>query len=1279
MRLTTGAPALTGGLVDVARDGGPGLPAGGGAMGALIRAYDWAATPLGPSESWSPSLRMMVSMLLANRFPLLLWWGPDYISIYNDAYRPVLGAKHPQALGLPCCECWAEIWHVLRPLIDSPFQGGPATWMEDLALEVRRHGFAEESHFTVAYSPVPDETAPRGIGGVLATVHEITEKIIGERRIAALSELGARTAQAKSAQEACLAAAAMLAESARDVPFALIYLLEDEGRAARLMAAAGFPEGEVAPAGLVRLAGEESRACPWPLAEAVRTEATVTLEDLPARLARVPPGPWSDPPQSAVVIPIRSTTAHQLAGLLVAGVSSRLRLNEQYHGFFGLVAAQIATAIANTRAYEEERKRAEALAEIDRAKTAFFSNVSHEFRTPLTLMLGPLEDAAADPATPARVRAQLDVAQRNALRLQKLVNTLLDFSRIEAGRVQASYEPVDLAAVTSDLASNFRSAIERAGLVLEVDCPPLAEPVYVDLEMWEKIVLNLLSNAFKFTFRGTIAVRLRREDGGAVLEVADTGLGIAEDELARVFERFHRIEGVVGRTLEGSGIGLALVQELVKLHGGTISVASQVQRGTTFRVAVRLGTDHLPAGRIKGRRTLGSTAIGARAFVEEALRWIPQADGAPGLPLLGEDDPAPPLAGRFDAADGARILLADDNADMRTYLRDLLSRAYSVEAVTHGEEALAAARRRRPDLILADVMMPGLDGLELLRALRADDSLRDVPVILLSARAGEEARLEALQAGADDYLVKPFSARELVARVGARLELLRMRRETERTLREREEQLRLATEAAEVGLWDLDLTTDTLYWPPRVKAMFGISPDAPVSMADFYSGLHPADRQHTSEAFAAACDPQRRALYDVEYRTVGKEDGRLRWVAAKGRGIFAAGGRCVRVLGTAIDITARKSIEAALDEANRRKDEFLAMLAHELRNPLAPIGNASELLARIIVDDSRAETAVQMIKRQVAQLTRLVDDLLDVSRITQGRVELRREPVELATVLAQAVETVGALVRVKRHELSVVSHYEPLYVDGDLVRLVQCVGNLLANAAKYTDPGGKIRVQTRAEDAQAVIEVTDNGAGIGPELLPRVFDLFVQSDRTLDRAQGGLGIGLSIVKRLTEMHAGQVTAHSPGPGLGSTFAIRLPRIARPEVMPETGAIRAPPQRILIVDDNADSAHSLALLLTLSGHTTRVALSSEEALAGAVSFEPQVALLDIGLPRMNGYELARRLRRAPNLAAVRLIALTGYGQTEDRERALAAGFDDHLIKPVDLSALERALTSRSSAS
>src|SRR6266478_2383719 len=417
------------------------------------------------------------------------------------------------------------------------------------------------------------------------------------------------------------------------------------------------------------------------------------------------------------------------------------------------------------------------LSEIDRAKTAFFSNVSHEFRTPLTLMLGPLEDELAERASslpPAR-RERLETAHRNSLRLLNLVNTLLDFSRIEAGRTQASYEPTDLAAYTAELASVFRSAVEKAGLTLVVDCPPLPEPVYVDREMWEKIVLNLLSNAFKHTFAGSITIRLRWCGDYAELAIADTGVGIPKTELPRLFERFHRVKGAKSRTHEGTGIGLALVQELVSLHSGAVSIESEEGKGSTFTVTVKTGTAHIPSDRLGVARTLVSTAARATAYVEEALHWLPNATRDP--PPTGLADIASFPSGATSGARRSRIIWADDNADMRDYVRRLLADRYDVLAVPDGLTALAAAQEQHPDLVLSDVMMPGLDGFGLLRALRADARTRTLPVILLSARAGEDAAIEGLDAGADDYLAKPFSAQELLARVRTHLELARVRRE----------------------------------------------------------------------------------------------------------------------------------------------------------------------------------------------------------------------------------------------------------------------------------------------------------------------------------------------------------------------------------------------------------------------------------------------------------------------------------------------------------------------
>jgi PAS domain S-box-containing protein len=769
-------------------------------MARIMRELDWSKTPLGSVVSWSPALRMMGRFLLSNRFPLLLWWGPQFCQLYNDAYRPILGKKHPQFVGRPVSECWSEIWHILEPLIQTPFEGGPSTWIEDFPLEVNRHGFLEETHFTVAYSPVPDETVPSGIGGVLATVHEITEKVIGERRTMALRDLGASILEERSAEEACARAADVLAQCPKDIIFALLYLLDPAENVARLAGSAGLEENSQSIAPTVIELSDKNAI--WPISNVISTDRLEVVEGLGRRFTSIPCGEWSDPAHSAAVVPIRSNVAHQLAGFLIVGISPRLRFDELYQSFVELAASQIATAVANARAYEEERKRAEVLAELDRAKTVFFSNVSHEFRTPLTLMLGPLEDVLgkASARLDSEEQRQLEVTRRNALRLLKLVNTLLDFSRIEAGRVHAVYEPTNLASLTGDIASVFRSAMEKAGLQFSVKCEPIDEPVYVDRDMWEKIVLNLLSNAFKFTFEGEVALTLKSANDSVELSVRDTGVGISPEEQGRVFERFHRVESTRARTYEGTGIGLALVQELVKLHSGTVRLESTPGLGSTFTVLIPRGKAHLPVDRIGAERTLASTAVSADAYVDEAVRWLPNQSGAiPDEAAKSAMDVPGATRNSTPNEGGDLILVADDNADMRDYVVHLLRGEYNVHAVADGTEAVKAAYQLRPSLVLTDVMMPKLDGFGVLQAIRSNELLKNTPVILLSARAGEESKIEGLHAGADDYLVKPFTAGELIARVTTHVNMAKLRRQAA----EREARLRAEAELERNRLQEL--------------------------------------------------------------------------------------------------------------------------------------------------------------------------------------------------------------------------------------------------------------------------------------------------------------------------------------------------------------------------------------------------------------------------------------------------------------------------------------------
>ena len=641
--------------------------------------------------------------------------------------------------------------------------------------------------------------------------------------------------------------------------------------------------------------------------------------------------------------------------------------------------------------------------------------MSHEFRTPLTLILGPVEDALTLP-TPKLDGARLELVRRNALRLYKLVNTLLDFSRIEAGRAQATFVPIDLASYTTNLASHFQSAAASAGLELVVDCPKLPEPVFVDPEMWEKIVLNMLSNAIKYTLRGTIRVTLAWAGDAAVLTVDDTGVGIGESDLAHVFDRFYRVSGAQGRSHEGTGIGLALARELVELHGGAMSVASKLGQGTTFTARVPRGSAHLAPERIGRASQAAPVATAAAPFVEEALRWSTDTEAfAPGAEVHDDATPAMPAP-----LVPARILLVDDNADLRAYVAGLLGRVFPhVETATNGREALEIARARPPDLVVSDVMMPVMDGFELVRALREDERTRSVPIILLSARAGDESKVEGLDSGADDYLVKPFSSRELLARVRSQLEMSRIRAEV---------------------------------WTDRAR------------------------------------------------------------------------------------------IQELLRSAAVR-DEFLSILAHELRTPVTALALKLQGLLRLVrrapaeSSERRYGDNLEIAVRQTERLTRLFDTLLDASRVALGQLVLEPQELDLPVLVRRAVARVEAEAHARGTTFAVES--SPVVGQWDRRRIEEVVDGLLSNAMKYA-PGTRVDIAVRARGDAAELVVRDRGMGIEPEVLRRVFDRF-ERGVSVDH-YGGFGIGLYLARQIVEAHGGTLRAES-SPQRGSTFTVTLPAFA----------------------------------------------------------------------------------------------------------------------------------------
>lgn len=1201
---------------------------------------------------------------------------------YPDLQRCLSSDLRPQTSGGNRSEFQNLLGHgtaVVGEAFDRAHQG-EGTYIRDQRMFLDRFGYLEEAFMTFSFSPIGVESGE--VGGVFHPISESTDKVLGARRTAVLRDVSAGIAKSQSIEELCDALPQRYESLALDLPFVLFYQLD--GSTLQRMGIAGLDEhSAMAPASV-----ELGSTGGWPFDTAMRSLATTEVSDLQARFGAEPCGPYPEIPTSALLLPITVVGSERPFGFLVAGVSARRALDTEYSDFYALLSNAVSTAVANVVAYQHEQRKAEERAEIDRAKTAFFSNVSHEFRTPLTLMVGPLEDALSDSDEPLgdAQRKRLEVTHRNSLRLLKLVNALLDFSRIEAGRAKASFAATDLAQLTKDLSSVFRSAIEKAGLRYDVTVADLGEPVYLDRDMWEKIVFNLLSNAFKFTFNGSIGVTLKRTDGFARLEIKDTGSGIAVEELPRVFERFHRIENSKGRTYEGTGIGLAMIQELVKLHQGKIGVTSEPGTGSTFYVEIPFGTEHVPSADLSGEATQGTPVVTAPAdtlgtsYIQEALGWLPQAQqAAEGLSSHSVAQAAAKTIINGDATP-IRILLADDNSDMRGYLKRLMENYALVETCGDGEAAYQAICRERPDVVVSDVMMPVLDGFGLIEKVRNNEAIKDVPIILLSARAGEEAKIEGLAAGADDYLVKPFSANELLSRVKYQVDAERRRQAAQSELALSEKYFRSLVDASTAIIWTSDATGSCTYLSKRWGEVTGRDTTLDLGFG-WIDNVHPDDRQHARETLSLA--KQSLGPFNVIYR-LRHANGDYRWAVDSGAPLLD-NGIITGYVGTVIDVhderTAKDAMEVLandLTEINQRQNEFLVTLAHELRNPLAPIRNGLEIMRLSASANQRVNNIHQMMDRQVNHLTHLVDDLLDIARITKGKINLKKERVTIKTVLTNAVEISMPLIEANQHELIVDIGEQDLTIDADPNRITQVISNVLNNAAKYTPNGGKIVVTAFAEGDVAVLTVKDSGIGLSPEALSTVFELFSQIQAEVDRAQGGLGIGLHLVKRLVDLHEGSVAVTSPGKGQGSTFTIRLPRLVTAQTSQSaqigTQTESAPALRILIVDDNRDGAETLSMLMEYCGHTTYVATTGKDALTLAADISPDIVFLDIGLPDMSGYEVAVEMRNIASLKHARFVALTGRGTETDKAQAIAVGFDYHLTKPASLERLNEILSS-----
>jgi len=770
---------------------------GGGETGELMKSMDWGKTVLGSVEEWPQSLKTCVRIVLTSRQPMFVWWGKELINLYNDPYKAIVGGKHPWALGKPASEVWSDIWDEAGPRAQICLQENTGTYDEALLLIMERNGYPEETYYTFSYSPVPGEDGRPA--GIICANTDDTDRIIGERQLRTLKDLGKYILDCESNEEAYQKTIHILKQNPHDFPFAAIYEIKDE-KIAKLQDSTEDRLKTLLPDEI----NIQSRQGIASLFHHVIDEGKLKVfKNAQQVIGHVTGSAWTKAPGNCLVIPLMQSGHPFPFALMVIGLNPFRQPDEKYLDFFRLVADQVATCISTLYAYDQERKRAEALAEIDKAKTVFFSNISHEFRTPLTLMLGPLENMLGNAADLHDDHiANIESTHRNAMRLLRLVNTLLDFSRIEADRVQARFSPVNLSQLTTDISSAFRSVIENVGLKYNVSIKELSSKAYVDREMWEKIVLNLLSNAFKYTLSGKIEIQLEEKNDSILLSVSDTGIGIPEKELPQLFNRFYRVKNAGGRTYEGTGIGLSLVKELVELHNGTIDVESKEGVGSVFTVRIAAGKDHLPADQVLERNDEVFTASLSNIYVNEAIS------------LTGDKQRKETVAPEKINGKKYRVLVVDDNSDMRDYVGRLLNKEYEVVTAENGKDALRKIYHQRPDLILSDIMMPVMDGIELLHAVKGSTSTENIPVIFISARAGEEARIEGYNIGADDYLVKPFSSKELSARVRSQLKIANMHKEVndalENKVKERTKELQKASEKLEQTNTELRRTNEEL-------------------------------------------------------------------------------------------------------------------------------------------------------------------------------------------------------------------------------------------------------------------------------------------------------------------------------------------------------------------------------------------------------------------------------------------------------------------------------------
>ncbi|KAG8830151.1 hypothetical protein FRC17_005343 [Serendipita sp. 399] len=1266
-------------------------------MAEMVASYPWEKTPLGPKDQWDPCLKQAVQLTLSSPYPTATWWGPDLVLIYNDAYAEMSTTKHPRIFGQKGLEAWDELWETLGPALKTCMEGNPVYKKDDLLLMSRLDNEEqplEETYHSWSWTPILG--VDQKFSGVFNGTHETSSKVIAERRMNTLQLLGNRSTVAQNHEAFCQAVLSSLSDNDKDVPFAALYFTETDaplGESDESLITPHGPEihhNQPAASNLTfKLSGSigfsvdhpylppsvrvithpflspsgpmaETELFSWPFQQAVSSREPIRVSIPPSVSEGIGRRGWGDRVTHAIVMTLSSDSDAKPLGVIILGLNTRRPFDADYSKWIDVLRSSLGSYMTGCISREEEVKRAENLSQLDAAKTALFSNASHELRTPLTLIAGPVTECLHEIKDPV-LQKKLMMVSKNIDRLARLVDSLMDFSRLEAGRLEGRYSPVLFGPYVADLASVFKAVVEKAKLEYTITYDKNeTRTVFIDQDYMEKIIFNLIGNAFKYTLAGSIEVEVVYSQSTVSLIVRDAGVGIPNADLPKIWDRFHRVEAT-SRSHEGTGIGLALTKQFVQLHGGTITVASKYpsessdEHGSTFTATFPLGRNHLPAARLSDDSPFTSRQTYARGIVAEAAGWRLIGDAM----TPSDSDESYTSDGHksadlnFDPSD--LIIVVDDNQDMLEYIKNIFGKYCHVRPAHNGQMGLDLARKYIPQLIISDVMMPVMDGFGLVNALKEDPLLRSIPIILLTARAADSNRAEGMMSGADDFVPKPFSSRELLARANLQVQLGKRRKEMEARFLERTKELQILSDLSPAGLFRLDNERNMVLCNDRFLELSGVSPGQESEWLNFVQDDY---RDHVDTMLKQSLETRESGSVDFVFQNGTWIKCSVRWWKHGPVGM-ATDMTLTRLYEEALTKRAEDAEERRKEAEERRRGQELLVdvTSHELRQPVSAVINCANVVLGNLMQEIRQVCSILLnemknkgIKHSLAfgdSIQKLGVKYVSADKVRFGQIIINLLSNAIKFSQASVAKTIDIMVDVSRGPPQDESCKPPVDMNEDLVRV---------------NDGEMV-------DIYVYMSVHDSGPGLQPRDLERLFQRF-QRGTNSEEVFGGSGLGLFVSRKICDLLGGRIEVDESSVGQqGSTFRFFVcMSTAPPPLQIAPKAIDSQPAtnivlRVLIAEDNQINRKILSRQLKANNCTTVLAVNGAEAVdavlqAGEETFD--CILMDCEMPVMSGLEATKELRRLESFGQIppqRIIALTGNARSEQVKNALDSGMDE----------------------